>query len=82
MATYVRDRRNTIKEGKLVIPNIPDGTGDAIGVDSVGQIIKVTGTSEPVIASDVEFTSTEGLTATDVAAALDELKALIDALNP
>lgn len=32
-------------------------------------------------ASEVTFTSNEGLTATDVAAALDELKALIDGLS-
>lgn len=41
----------------------------------------VTGSSATPDAADVTFTSGEGLTATDVAAALDELKALIDGLG-
>lgn len=40
----------------------------------------VTGGGSAPDASAVTFTSGQGLTATDVAAALDELKALIDAL--
>lgn len=71
-------------DGDLIIGGA-SGNGQVLTKGTAGQVLKVlTGGAlgyEKAAAADTTFTSAEGITATNVAAALDELKADLDELS-